>query len=167
MGLLSRFFDVRLYVRLSPQRLTLRDARSGQELSEPPELALEADGKGGKRVAACGAAAAALRGRGGIEVVNPFGHPRSLFSDFTCADQVFRSFVRRLHPGGALRPAPMMVLQPEGPDEGGYTQVELRVLRELALGAGADRCGIWLGRNLSDAELLSCGIEDDRIVLAA
>ena len=37
--------------------------------------------------------------------------------------------------------------------EGGWTQIEIRALHELAMGAGASRVVVWHGREISDEEL--------------
>jgi len=38
--------------------------------------------------------------------------------------------------------------------EGGLSQVEERVLRELAAGAGARKVFVWVGHELSDQEVI-------------
>jgi hypothetical protein len=46
-----------------------------------------------------------------------------------------------------------MLILPMEKTEGGLSQVEERVLQELALGAGARRALVWVGQELSDQEL--------------
>ena len=82
-----------LYVRISPERLVVTNVKSGESLSEVPELAIAGDQK---RVVAAGSAARSAAIQSGAVVVNPFAHPRSLVSDFTSAEQVLKLFVRRL-----------------------------------------------------------------------
>lgn len=153
-GLLWRLAPI-VYVQLSPQRLAVRNARTGQAISEPPEVAI-AHGKPARMVAAgAQARAAALTTSGEMEVVNPFAHPRSLVSDFTVGEQLLRVFMRRLLPRSWLRPAPIVVMHPLGEPEGGFTQVEIRAFRELALGMGASQAIVWEGAPLTDQELLA------------
>ena len=47
------------------------------------------------------------------------------------------------------------MLHPRVDPEGGFTQIEIRALRELAIGAGASKAFVWHGRDLTDEELLS------------
>jgi rod shape-determining protein MreB len=47
----------------------------------------------------------------------------------------------------------VVVLHPRIDPEGGFTQIELRALHELALGSGASKVIIWKGRELQDQEL--------------
>lgn len=54
-----------------------------------------------------------------------------------------------------FRPSPRIVLHLPANPERGYTQMELRALRELALGCGASRATLWQGPALTDGELLS------------
>ena len=51
--------------------------------------------------------------------------------------------------------APDIVMHPLGDPEGGFTQIEIRALRETALGAGAKKVTMWHGRALTDQELMS------------
>ena len=48
-----------------------------------------------------------------------------------------------------------IVLHPRVAPEGGFTQIELRALHELGMGAGAYRVIVWQGRDLADEELLA------------
>ena len=154
-----------LYVQLSPERLTVRNPKTGAALSEPPEVAIEQVPK--PRLVAVGAAArAAGTGSSVIEVHNPFAHPRSLVSDFTVAEQLLKAFVRRLQGHGWLTLAPRVVMHPQGDPAGGYTQVEIRALHELAMGAGASQAVVWQGRGLTDEELLSRRFPSDGQLLS-
>ena len=51
--------------------------------------------------------------------------------------------------------APVVVIHPLGKPAGGFTQVENRAFREMAIGAGASEVTVWNGRNLTDQEVLS------------
>jgi rod shape-determining protein MreB and related proteins len=50
--------------------------------------------------------------------------------------------------------SPIIVLHPKVDPEGDFTQIELRALLELAIGAGATKVILWHGRDLTDSELL-------------
>lgn len=156
LNLIETFFSRTLYVQLSPQRLSVRDPARGHGISEVPELALEvADNGKGKRLVAVGHEARGQTFMPNIEIVNPFTHPRTLLSDFSCAEQLLKAFVKKVVGRAWLQPAPKVIMHPLGEHEGGLTQIELRAIRELALGAGASKVSIWQGPALSDAQLLS------------
>ncbi len=53
-----------VYIQLSPERITLRNAKTGETLSEVPRIAVAT----------------------GADAINPFAHPRSLVSDFTAGE---------------------------------------------------------------------------------
>jgi len=155
MGIFQLFNPV-VYVKLSPDMLTVREVNSGYELSEPPLIAIARIPK--ERVLAVGQEAAAIAASQGAELINPFKHPRALLSDFTVAGQVVKRFVQKASKaamGGIFRPAPIIVLHPLVNPEGGFTQIEIRAMHELALGAGARKAIIWHGRELSNEELSS------------
>jgi rod shape-determining protein MreB and related proteins len=151
--MLRSFFNRCLYVQVSPDRLTVRDPSTGKQFSEIPEVGLVRDPK--TRIAGIGTnARSAVAGLNG-EVVNPFGHPRSLVSDFTVAEQLLKAVVKRVLDGGIFSFAPKIVMHPLGDPAGGFTQIERRAIREMGLGAGASKVIVWVGRNLTDSELLS------------
>ena len=142
-----------IYVQISAELLTVKHVRSGRVISEVPEVAIGAPpnskllGVGSQaRVAASGTDA---------RVVNPFGHPRTLVSDFTVAQLLVKEFIRRLNGKSFMALAPIIVIHPLGSPEGGFTQVENRAFHEMALGAGASKVTVWNGRSLTDQEVLS------------
>lgn len=139
-----------IYVQLSPQNLTVRNVKSGAFLSEVPEVAISTAKPA--RVLDIGAAA---RLQSGANIVNPFAHPRSLVSDFTVAELLLKTMVQRLLKRSFFVPSPKVIMHPLGEPQGGFTQIEIRVFREMARGAGASFVVVWEGRALSDQELLS------------
>jgi rod shape-determining protein MreB len=150
-----RMFDLRrvVYVQISPQRLTVRNVRSGQTISEVPEAAIGGQPKA--TLIACGAQARLAAAEQGAKIFNPFAHPRSLVSDFTVGELLVKAFVRRALGQSLIKLAPLIVMHPLGEPEGGFTQIENRVFRELGLGAGAAEVIVWHGATLTDEEILS------------
>jgi rod shape-determining protein MreB len=148
-----KFLQSVAYVQVSPERLTVRNPKSGVSVSEPPEVAIVRDPK--PRILGVGTAARSTQTDSSVEIVNPFAHPRSLVSDFTVGEQLLKAFLRRLNGHSLLTLSPTVVMHPLGNPAGGFTQVEIRALHELALGAGAAQVKVWQGRALTDEELLS------------
>lgn len=144
LSMLSSFIPT-VYIQLSAQRVMLRNAKTGETISEVPALA---------------------HGSASAQVINPFAHPRSLVSDFTVGQQVLKALLRRLRANSIFAPSPRVVLHPLGDPEGGFTQIEIRALHEMALGAGASEVLIWQGRSLSDEELLARTFPDDGRLLS-
>lgn len=147
------FFHRTFYVQVSPHRLTVRNPKTGDSVSEAAEVAVSSGSKA--KIVGAGTAARAAMLDPSVKLVRPFAHPRSLVSDFTVADQLLKEFMRRMPGQSFLKVAPMVVIHPQGEPEGGFTQVEIRALHELALGAGASMVKVWQGRDLTDQELLS------------
>jgi rod shape-determining protein MreB and related proteins len=145
------FLQSTVYVQLHPERLTMRHVQSGRSISGPPIAAIS---KGPKReLVAVGDAALTPPPGQPVELMNPFKHPRTLLADFTLGEQVLKAFVNKLFEGNLFKRSPTVVLHPRIDPEGGFTQIELRALHELALGAGAAKVILWKGRELSDEEL--------------
>lgn len=145
-------FKNTLYVRISPQRLAMLHVESGKELADVPALALEQEG-GKQRVVAVGSDAELQKGRSGITVANGFLHPRTPIADFILAEQTLKGFMRKLLPASLFAPSPVIVIHPLGRYDGGLTQIEVRALAELALGAGARKAYVWEGAELSREDL--------------
>ncbi|HEY1131104.1 MAG TPA: rod shape-determining protein [Roseateles sp.] len=142
-----------IYVQISPERLTLKNLKTGESISEVPELAISSPPR--PKILAVGPQARAAAASHAADVVNPFAHPRSLVSDFTVAEQLLKHQMRRVLGRSLLTFAPYVVLHPLGAPAGGFTQVERRAFREMALGAGASQVRVWTGRPLTEEELLS------------
>ena len=83
-----------LYARLSPDRLTVRNPKSGDTFDEPAVLAITQGQR--KRVAAVGAAALAWSGTEPVDLLHPFAHQRSLVSDFTVGEQLLKFALQQL-----------------------------------------------------------------------
>lgn len=142
-----------VYVQVSPERLTVRNARTGEAISEVPEVAIAHDPK--PRIVGVGTEARSHKSTPSVKIINPFAHPRSLVSDFTVGEQLLKAFLRRLQGRSIFALSPKVVMHPLGDPAGGFTQVEIRAFHEMALGAGASRVVVWQGRGLTDQELLS------------
>lgn len=108
-----------------------------------------------RKMIAIGSEARAYAFDSSVKVINPFAHPRTLVSDFTSGEQLLRAFVLRMQSRSFLALAPTIVMHPLGEPAGGYTQIEIRALREMAYGSGAGKVFVWLGPVLTDEEVLS------------
>lgn len=146
-------FQPTLYVQISPERLSVKNVKTGETIAEVPEVALSASPK--PKLLGVGAQARVAAAGGAAKIVNPFAHPRSLVSDFTVAEQLLKAFFRRLQGSSLFAVSPVVVMHPLGHPNGGFTQVEKRAFHEMALGAGAAQVILWQGRNLTDPEILS------------
>ncbi len=154
MQKLLNFFSPPLYLRLSPDRLTIRNARTGAFISEVPEIAILREAKK-SQILGVGTEASLHRATPSVEVLNPFSHPRTMVGDFTAGEQVVKAFIRKLTRPGWLAAAPRVVFHPLGDPAGGFTQVEIRAFREMVLGAGASDVKMWQGPELTDEQVLS------------
>lgn len=158
------FFKNVVYVQLSPELLTVYSPKTGKSISERPEVAISEGPK--KRIVAVGSEARTVPVDQKVNVLNPFAHPRTLVSDFTAAEQVLKAFLKRLNDQSLFAVAPEVVMHPLGDPAGGFTQVEIRALHEMALGAGASQVKVWQGRALTDQELMSRQFPSDGRVLS-
>jgi rod shape-determining protein MreB and related proteins len=161
----SSLFPV-YYLRVSPHRIAIRNVRTGENLSDKPEVAVLRGPP--MKVLAFGAKTVQARLQPGVEVINPFAHPRSLMSDFTVGQQLFKLFIKTMHGHQWWHwflPAPPVLLHLQGNAEGGYTQVEIRAFKEMALGAGANDVILWEGAELTDEQILAKSYSPDGVLL--
>ena len=86
-----------------------------------------------------------------IEITSerPFSHPRGLIGNFAEAENVIKAAVSGVSGKGLFRSSRILIQAMEN-CEGGLTQVESRVLKELALSAGAVKVVVGSGAPLSD-----------------
>lgn len=148
------FLKPTIYIQISPERLTLKNIKTGATISEVPEIAISATPK--RVILAAGVQARlAAASSSECEVVNPFAHPRTMVSDFASAEQLIKYQLRRVLGQSFLAIAPRVVIHPLGDPAGGFTEVELRAFREMAMGAGASDVQVCTGKPLADHEVLS------------
>jgi rod shape-determining protein MreB len=81
-----------------------------------------------------------------------FSHPRMLVGDFSAAQASLKSLLAEAR-GSGLILSTAVVIHPLEKIEGGLSQIEERMLHELAVGAGASKVVVWVGDPLSDAEV--------------
>lgn len=149
-----------VYIAVTPERVTVRDVESGKLFSEVPEIALSGTDK--FKVVAIGSEARKHASDPAVKIGNPFAHPRSLFSDFTLAEQFLKLAMRRVVAGSIFQPSPKVIAHLPGNPEGGYTQIERRVMREMAFSAGARQVDVIEGREPTDQELLNWAFGKDQ-----
>jgi len=113
---------------------------------DEPYIALE-NTKKGEIVKAIGKQAKSLTSPN-IRVLNPFKHSRSFVADFMCAEKILQHGIYTMHKS-KIRPAPRVIIHQLEKTDGGLTDIEERVLRELALGAGAREVIIYLGDKIN------------------
>jgi rod shape-determining protein MreB len=155
---LEKFFysllgEVKLYMRISPKRLIIREPKTGITFDEPPEIAIERSYI--PRILGVGFAARDFAGKPSVEVTNPFAHPRSLVSDFTLGEQVLKAAIKQVLKGRLMLVRPLILLNLSDEPDGGYTQVELRALREMAVSASGGGRFATCRKDLTDQEILS------------
>ena len=144
-----------LYVRLSPERLVVRDARAGRMFDQAAVLAVTRAAP--RRIVAVGdqAVLAAAGAQQPVDLVRPFAHPRTLMADYTAGEQLLKAAIQTVLRGRWLALSPRVLMHPVGEPVGGLTQVEIRALQEMALGAGAHRVTVWQGPQLTDEQVLA------------
>ncbi len=150
---LQRKLTPTYYVQLGSDEMRITDVSTAQVLSERTVLALETDAKGVKQVLAVGREASALPAGNGREVLKVFDHPRMLVADFALAEKFLQSMLRKAAGKRFVRASPNVIMHPMEKLEGGLTEVEHRVLRELALGAGAHKVCVYTGAPLAAQQL--------------
>ncbi len=141
------------YVQLGSQEIRITDVETAQVLTERTLLALETDAKGVKQVLAVGREASALPAGKGREVLKVFDHPRMLVADFSLAEKFLQLMLKKAAGKRFLSASPNVIMHPMEKLEGGLTEVEHRVLRELALGAGAHKVCVYTGAPLVGQQL--------------
>lgn len=87
-----------------------------------------------------------------LSATEEFTTKRLLVGQFLVADQLMRKGMRQLNEGVFFVVKPVVIIQPMSMCDGGLSQVEERVLQELAAASGARKIKVWVGHELSDKE---------------
>lgn len=88
-----------------------------------------------------------------VTATKPFTTRRLLVGQFMAAERALREGLKDLFAHKWFPPSPVVVIHPLEMVEGGLSEVEDRVFKELAAGAGARKVIVWVGHELSDAEV--------------
>lgn len=140
-----------LYVTVSPERLAIRNVRTGETSVELPDVALSRSTP--RKIVCIGEDARRVATLRPADVVNPFLHPRTLISDLNIAGVFLRHQVKKLLGKRFVISSISMIMHPLGSPEGDFTQIELRALRDLALSAGASKVYLKRGGLLTEDEI--------------
>ncbi len=84
-----------------------------------------------------------------------FSTKRLLVGQFYEAEEALQKLIRSVIGKTWFKPALTIVMHPLEMIEGGLSQVEDRVLRELAAGVGGKEIRVWIGPSLSNQELIN------------
>ena len=126
-------FSNDLLIELSEKKILIKVFSSDTNYEAEPFIAIEKTKKG-EVVKAIGSEAKRDTASN-VTVTNPFQHPRSFIADFFLAEKIIQHGVFEIHKS-IIRPSPRIIMHQLEKTEGGLTNIEDRVLRELAVGAG-------------------------------
>lgn len=126
-------------------------SNDGLHWEAAPEVGIKSKGKD-EVIAVIKDGGASYQDAGGVSRwVNPFSHPRTIFSDFTVGEKLIRhgllSMIGGLGGFTATSPA-LAIIHPLEKLEGGLTEIERRALKELGLGAGFREVVVYTGPEL-------------------
>ncbi|MES2624788.1 MAG: rod shape-determining protein MreB [Pseudomonadota bacterium] len=139
-----------LYIQIWENRLLVRDIKSSEYFDEKPLIAITRNSNNKKIISAVGNKAVGMEDAV-TQVTNPFSHPRMLVGDFVLATKILQHVLLNIPGKKLFRPSPIVVIHPMDKVEGGQSEVEIRILKELAMGAGARKAYVYLGAPLSTA----------------
>lgn len=148
-SLIKKLFSGTVYIQLREDRLRICHIEEGIVFDEKPYIAIDKSNSKKGIVCAVGNGAFALKSNPEYEVSNPFSHPRMLVSSFVKAEKVLMHGIRAVHANRIISPSPVIIMHPVEKLEGGITDIECRVYRELALGAGGRQVHLHIGDALS------------------
>ena len=84
-----------------------------------------------------------------ISAVQPFSTERLAVAHFQVAEATLKKGLQQLYPKSFFNIPPIAVMHQLYQAEGGLCEIEVRILKELALGAGASQVYVWEGESLS------------------
>ena len=147
-----------IYLKISPERIFLKNLKSGNTISDFPILALNVSNNSNNKVqqtvyAVGKDALQAKKEHQDLILKNGFEHPRVVIGEFAIAEKTVQHFLRQLDKQAIFRIRPVVILHPLGNYDGGLSSIEINALKEIAIGAGARKVFIWQGRELTDHEI--------------
>lgn len=88
-----------------------------------------------------------------VDAPTPFTTVRLLIGNFGAAEAALKGAFKEIAAGRLFAVAPKVLIHPVEMVEGGLSEIEDRILREVAIGAGARAVQVWVGRELGDEEV--------------
>lgn len=144
-------FSGLVYIQIWEKRLKVVNVNNRMVFDEEPLIALSKNKKGEEVVTAIGNGVHSMADQASQKISNPFSHPRLLVSEFQKAEKIIQHAIRAVHQNKLFNPSPKVVIHPMEKLEGGLTEIEVRVFRELAIGAGSRESLVYTGPELSVA----------------
>ncbi|MFT5116659.1 MAG: hypothetical protein ACI9NY_000181 [Kiritimatiellia bacterium] len=89
-----------------------------------------------------------------IYPASPYTTNRLLVGTFSAAESALTKLIKNILPKSIISKSPQVVIQPISMIEGGLSEVEERIFKELALGAGAFKVILHVGAALTDGEVV-------------
>jgi actin-like ATPase involved in cell morphogenesis len=83
----------------------------------------------------------------------PFTTTRLLVGQFVVAQNTLKEALKQVSKESLFAVSPYIVIHPLEMVEGGLSEIEERIFREVAIGAGASKVVVWFGHELNDAEV--------------
>jgi len=146
---LKAFFTSTVYVQLREDRIKIVNIDTQAVYDQVPYIAIDVSNPKQRVIRAIGAEAYSLRLDKKLDVSNPFSHPRLLVGNFEKAEKVLTQGIREVLSSKLLTPNPIVIIHPMEKLEGGVADIECKMYRELALGAGAWKVHIHVGEELN------------------
>jgi hypothetical protein len=89
-----------------------------------------------------------------ITSLEPFTTRRLLVGEFSLAEHLLITGVKKVLPRRLIKRKPAILIHPLEMVEGGLSEVERRVLREVAVSAGAHKVEVWVGDELNPHQVI-------------
>ncbi|HEX8691635.1 MAG TPA: hypothetical protein VF746_04395 [Longimicrobium sp.] len=154
-----------VYVRFSPEQLKLRLVGTSVSLVDSPEVAYDPRDQ---RVVLIGRSEHVQPGPA-LEVGNGFAHPRTVIGAVELAEIALRYALERLLASAGRRwrthLRPDLVLHPLAVPEDGLSSFEYRGLVDFGKRCKCRRVRVWVGHELTDAEILAGNRQPKRRLL--
>lgn len=90
-----------------------------------------------------------------VSAEKPFTTSRLLVGQFIVAEALLKEAIKKAYLTNWISPSPIVLIQPITMIDDGLSEVEERVLRELASSSGARKVVVWVGKVLSNEEVIA------------
>ncbi|NDY72834.1 hypothetical protein DO021_15135 [Desulfobacter hydrogenophilus] len=153
-SIINKFFKKTIYIKFSDEWISVKHVETGNTIEDKPLLAIKQNQKGENIVYAIGSEVEQLPNDTTISIHNGFSHPRVCINDFEIAQTTLMHFIRKAV-NKKLMIRPIIIMHPKKDLQGGLSQIEGKAIKELATVVGAQKCYVWVGRELKDVEMIS------------
>lgn len=129
---LRGYFSHDLLIEINPDKILIQTVGTTDQFEYRALVALQTLDICRAKVIVCWGDNARTHAASDVEIIAPFDHPRNIIHHMPVAAKLIQAGIKHVHNNKVLRPSPRIIFNITNKLEGGLSQVEEELLKQLA-----------------------------------